>query len=101
MLLDYTEFDAMIGRREEWMSAQCLFTGKVTCLDGDTGEVTAELSYGRPAKPFPPSFGTIPRETPLLTSEVLLRLVSSACGAWPTSSSLAERRLMPLNPIRV
>jgi hypothetical protein len=53
----------LISRREEWMSSECLFTGRVTCLDGDTGEVTAELSYGTVSKTVPAKPCQIRRQT--------------------------------------
>ncbi len=74
MLLDYQELDAMIGRREEWMASQCLFTGKVVCLDGDTSEVVAELVYAPRPRPSQPSFGATPRPILLVTSVVLFAL---------------------------
>jgi Phage major capsid protein E len=40
---DSLELDNMITRSEESMVANCLFTGKIKCLDGDTGEIVAEL----------------------------------------------------------
>ena len=33
------------SNRAKWMTSQCLFTGLITCLDGDTNEVTAEIDY--------------------------------------------------------
>ena len=67
MLLDYQELDAMIGRREEWMASECLFTGKVVALDGDTDEVVAELLMALHPKPFLPNCGGTPPATPWLT----------------------------------
>ena len=81
MLLDYQELDAAIGRREEWMASECLFKGKVVCLDGDTGEVTAELIYGTPTKTVPAKLWSDPTSDPLADIRGALRLVSSACGA--------------------
>lgn len=81
MLLDYQELDAMIGRREEWMASQCLFTGKVVCLDGDTSEVVAELVYGTPTKTVPAKLWSDPTSDPLGDIRGALRLVSSASGA--------------------
>lgn len=63
------------------MAAQCLFTGKVTCLDGDTNEVTAELTYGTPTKTVPAKLWNDPTGDPLADIRGALRLVSSACGA--------------------
>jgi hypothetical protein len=81
LLLDYQELDAMIGRREEWMASQCLFTGKVICLDGDTGEVVAELTYGTPTKTVPAKLWSDQTGDPLADIRGALRLVSSTCGA--------------------
>ena len=79
--MDYQELDAVIGRREEWMATECLFKGKVVCLDGDTGEVTAELIYGTPVKTVPAKLWSDPTSDPLADIRGALRLVSSACGA--------------------
>jgi hypothetical protein len=49
---DFSELDLLISRREEWMASECLFTGKVKCLDGDSGEIVAELSYGTVSSTF-------------------------------------------------
>jgi Phage major capsid protein E len=81
MLIDYQELDAMIGRREEWMASQCLFTGKVVCLDGDTNEVVAELAYGTPTKTVPAKLWSDTTSDPLGDIRGALRLVSSASGA--------------------
>jgi Phage major capsid protein E len=43
---DSLEPDNMITHSEESMVASCLFSGKIKCLDGDTGEIVAELDYG-------------------------------------------------------
>ena len=45
LAIDVTELDNDISRREEWMVSQCIFTGKIVCLDGDTSEVVAEVDY--------------------------------------------------------
>ena len=45
LVLDIAELDNDISRREEWMVSECLFTGKITCRDGDTNEITAEIDY--------------------------------------------------------
>ena len=81
MLLDFQELDAAIGRREEWMASECLFKGTVTCVDGDTGEVVAELIYGTPTKTIPATLWSNPASNPLADIRGALRLVSSACGA--------------------
>jgi hypothetical protein len=81
MLLDFQELDAAIGRREEWMASECLFNGKVICLDGDTNEVVAELVYGTPSKTTPAKLWSDPTSDPLADIRGALRLVSSASGA--------------------
>jgi hypothetical protein len=62
---DFTELDGLISRREEWMSSQCLFTGRVTCLDGDSGEIVAELAYGTVSKTVPAKPWSDPTSDPL------------------------------------
>ena len=82
MVIDFQELDAAIGRREEWMASEVLFKGTVTCLDGDTNEVVAELTYGAPTKTVPAKlWGPIPLARPFADLRAALRLVSSACGA--------------------
>jgi major capsid protein E len=78
---DYSELDSLISRREEWMASQCLFSGKATCLDGDTGEITAELTYGSVSKTVPAKPWSDPTSDPLADLRGALRLVSGACGA--------------------
>ena len=56
--------------------AECLFKGKVVCLDGDTGEVTAELIYGTPTKTVPAKLWSDPTSDPLADIRGALRLVS-------------------------
>ena len=81
MLLDFQELDAAIGRTEEWMASECIFKGTVTCRDGDTGEVAAELVYGTPSKTVPAKVWSDVTSDPLADIRGALRLVSSACGA--------------------
>jgi hypothetical protein len=78
---DFTELDSLISRREEWMSSECLFTGKVKCLDGDTSEIVAELTYGTPSKTVPAKLWSDPTSDPLADIRGALRLVSNQCGA--------------------
>jgi hypothetical protein len=78
---DYSELDAAISRREEWMASQCLFTGKVICKDGDTNEILAELDYGTVSKTVPAKLWSDPTSDPLADLRAALRLVSGACGA--------------------
>jgi hypothetical protein len=77
---DFTELDTLISRREEWMASECLFTGKVKCLDGDSGEIVAELTYGTPSKTVPAKRSD-PTSDPLADLRGALRLVSNQCGA--------------------
>ena len=81
MLLDFQELDAMISRREEWMASECIFKGTVTCRDGDTNEVVAELVYGTPTKTVPAKLWSDPASDPLADLRGALRLVSGASGA--------------------
>ena len=81
LLLDYQELDAAISRREEWMASEALFKGTVTCRDGDSNEVTAELTYGTPSKTSPAKLWGDQTGDPLADIRGALRLVSSACGA--------------------
>jgi hypothetical protein len=81
LLLDFQELDAAIGRTEEKMAADCLFTGTIVCRDGDTQEVVAELTYGTPTKTIPAKLWSDPTGDPLADLRAALRLVSSACGA--------------------
>ena len=78
---DFTELDSLISRREEWMASQCLFEGKVKCLDGDTQEIVAELTYGTPSKTVPAKLWSDPASDPLADLRGALRLVSNQCGA--------------------
>jgi hypothetical protein len=78
---DFTELDQLISRREEWMSSECLFTGKIKCLDGDTGEITAELIFGTPSKTVRSKSWTDPTSDPLADLRGVMRLVSNQCGA--------------------
>ena len=63
------------------MASECLFNGKVICLDGDTNEVVAELVYGTPSKTTPAKLWSDPTSDPLADIRGALRLVSSASGA--------------------
>jgi hypothetical protein len=78
---DYLELDLLISRREEWMASQCLFEGKIKCLDGDTNEITAELNYGVVSKTVPAKPWTDAMSDPLADLRGALRLVSGASGA--------------------
>jgi hypothetical protein len=78
---DYNELDSAISRREEWMASQCLFNGSIKCLDGDTQEIVAELTYGTVSKTVPAKLWSDPASDPLADLRSALRLVSGACGA--------------------
>ena len=78
---DFTELDSLISRREEWMASQCLFEGKIKCLDGDSNEIVAELSYGVPSETVPAKLWSDPASDPLADIRGALRLVSGASGA--------------------
>jgi hypothetical protein len=57
------------------------FTGKVKCLDGDSGEIVAELAYGTISKTVPAKAWSDPTSDPLADLRGALRLVSGACRA--------------------
>ncbi len=78
---DFTELDLLISRREEWMASECLFSGSVKCLDGDTQEIVAELAYGTPSKTVPAKAWSDPASDPLADLRGAMRLVSAQCGA--------------------
>ena len=78
---DFSELNTLISRREEWMASECLFTGKVKCLDGDTSEIVAELVYGTPSKTVPSKAWSDPAADPLADLRGAMRLVSAQCGA--------------------
>ena len=71
------------------------------CLDGDTGEVVAELIYGTPTKTVPAKLWSDPTSDPLADIRGALRLVSSSdVELRPTSSSWARTRPMPSRATR-
>ena len=78
---DFTELNTLISRREEWMASECLFTGKVRCLDGDTSEIVAELTYGTVSKTTPTKPWTDTTSDPLSDLRTALRLVANQCGS--------------------
>ena len=78
---DFNELNTLISRREEWMASETLFTGKVKCLDGDTNEIVAELSYGTPSKTTPAKAWTDPTSDPLADLRAGMRLVANQRGA--------------------
>jgi hypothetical protein len=81
LAIDLTELDNDISRREEWMVSRVLFDGKVVCLDGDSGEVVAEIGYTPISQsvvsPLWSSAGTC---DPLRDLKAATRLVSGACN---------------------
>ncbi len=47
LVIDQQELDPSISpHRKLDVLARCLFSGKVQCKDGDTGEIVAEIDYG-------------------------------------------------------
>jgi hypothetical protein len=86
---DYTELYQAISRREESMASECLFNGKVTCRDGDSGEIVPELTYGTVSKTLPAKLWSDPTSDSLADIRGAMRLVSAQCGAAATWSSWA------------
>ena len=80
LVIDRAELDASISRTENWMCSQTLFTGKVQCKDGDTGEITAEIDYGPISKMVLAKFWSDTTAKPLDDLKAAQRLVSGACG---------------------
>lgn len=78
---DFRELDSAISRREEWLASQVLFVGSVKCLDGDSGELVAEISYGTVSKTVPTKLWSDPTSDPLADIRGAMRLVSAQCGA--------------------
>jgi len=78
---DTLELDNMITRSEESMVANCLFSGKFTCRDGDTGEIVAELNYGPISETVvSPPWSDTTNGDPLKDLKTAMRLVSFAGG---------------------
>ena len=63
------------------MSSQCLFNGSIKCLDGDSNEIVAELTYGTPSVTVPAKLWSDPTSDPLADISGALRLVTGASGA--------------------
>jgi hypothetical protein len=81
LAIDITELDNDIGRREEWMVSQCIFTGKIICLDGDTSEIVAEVDYSPISQSVvSPLWSANTTCDPLKDLKTAMRLVSGACG---------------------
>jgi hypothetical protein len=62
------------------MCSQVLFSGKVLCLDGDTGKAVAEIDYGPISKTVLAKFWSDTTAKPLDDLKAAQRLVSGACG---------------------
>jgi Phage major capsid protein E len=62
------------------MVADCLFTGKIVCKDGDTDLVVATIDFGTPSTTAPAKLWTDTTSKPLDDLKACQRLVSSACG---------------------
>ena len=60
LVIDEQELDASISRTENWLCSQVLFSGKVQCKDGDSGEIVAEIDYGPISKTVLAKFGATP-----------------------------------------
>jgi Phage major capsid protein E len=81
LAIDLAELDNDISRREEWMVSQCLFTGKIVCLDGDTNEIRAEIDYTPiSTSVVSPLWSSANTCDPLKDLKTAMRLVSGACG---------------------
>ena len=80
LVIDEQELDASISRTENWMCSQVLFSGKVLCLDGDTGKPTSEIDYGPISKTVLAKFWSDTTSKPLDDLKTAQRLVSGACG---------------------
>ena len=62
------------------MCSQVLFSGKVQCRDGDTGEIVAEIDYGPISRTVTAKPWSDPTADPLADLKTAQRLVSGACG---------------------
>jgi major capsid protein E len=80
LLIDQQELDASISRTENWMCSQVLFSGKVDCRDGDTGELTAQIDYGPISRTVTTKPWSDPTADPLTDLKFAQRLVSGSCG---------------------
>ena len=77
---DVQDLDLRISRTEEWMVSECLFSGSITCLDGDDNTPVAKISYGNISVTVPAKLWTDPTSNPLNDLKACLRTVSAACG---------------------
>ena len=80
LVADMEDLDLRISRTEEWMVSQCLFSGSITCLDGDDNKPVAKISYGTIAATVLAKLWTDPTSNPLNDLKAAMRLVSSSCG---------------------
>jgi hypothetical protein len=80
LVLDQQELDNSISRTENWMCSQLLFSGVVKCLDGDTGEIVAEIDYGPISRTVTAKPWSDPTSDPLADLKAAQRLVTGACG---------------------
>lgn len=80
LALDEQELDAYISRTEEWLVSQVLFTGRVLCLDGDTGKPVAELDYSPISTTVAAKPWSDPTSNPLDDLKAAMRLVSGSSG---------------------
>ena len=80
LLLDEQELDASISRTENWMCSQVLFSGKVVCKDGDSGEPVSEIDYGPISRTVTTKPWSDSTADPLADLKAAQRLVSGACG---------------------
>jgi hypothetical protein len=80
LLQDHEELDNAISRTENWMCSECLFTGRVTCKDSDSGAVVAEIDYGTISESITSKPWSDTTANPLNDLKTAQRLVSGACG---------------------
>ena len=81
LAIDITELDNDISRREEWLVSQCIFNGKIVCLDSDSSEIVAEVDYGPISQSVVnPLWSSAATCDPLKDLKAAMRLVSGACG---------------------
>jgi major capsid protein E len=80
MTKDERDLDARISRTEEWMVAQCLFSGKIQCLDGDDGKPVAEIDYGPINLTVTQKPWSDPTSAPLTDLKNCMRIVAAKSG---------------------
>jgi hypothetical protein len=80
LVQDSNDLDAEVARTEEWMCAQCLFQGIITCEDADDLRTVATIDY-RPLNVTAISkLWTDPTSNPLGDLKIMLRAVSASAG---------------------